>query len=81
MLFIIRLEALPREMRWRCSELLLYDKNVKLLSVSFNGLKRKLELWKVAKESKGRKERLERRTQERLEKKVKCSGAVLRKVD
>lgn len=49
--------------------------------MSFNGLKRKLELWKVAKESKGRKERLERRTQERLEKKVKCSGAVPRKVD
>lgn len=49
--------------------------------MSFNDLKRKLELWKVAKESKGRKERLERRTQERLEKKVKYSGAVLRKVD
>lgn len=53
MLFIISLKALFREIRSRCPEKLLYADDLALVSESLEGLKSRLEVWKVALGTKG----------------------------
>lgn len=54
MLFIIPLKALFREIRSRCPEKLLYADDLALtISESLEGLKGRLEVWKVALGTKG----------------------------
>ena len=46
LLFIIGLEAIPREVRSECLEELLYADDLALVSETLDGLKGRLEAWK-----------------------------------